>query len=48
MFEEKKKINGWTDRWMDGWLEQREVRAAIGRDEREMKREEEKNRTEES
>lgn len=33
MFAEKKKINGWMDRWMESWPEQREVRAAIGGEE---------------
>lgn len=37
VLEEKKKINGWIDRWMKSWLEQREVRAAIGREERKLK-----------
>lgn len=37
MLEEKKKINGWMDRWTESWLEQREVRAAIGREERKLK-----------
>lgn len=44
MVEEKKKINGWTDRWIECWLEQREVRAVIGSRGKEMKREEEANR----
>lgn len=44
--EEKKKINGWTDRWIGSWLEQREVRATIGSRGAEMKRDEEKRRSE--
>lgn len=34
MLGEKKKINGWMDRWMRSWLEQREVRRVIGREEK--------------